>query len=113
MTEKGERPDQPDLTVLSPHPAIGRVWYIIPAQASTIAGTGRRVGQHWVHPPPILGCQQSRNHYGGGPQWRGGVQLPPAGHTNQSEEGNYQGLVHTRHYQGPQPHCIGVLNTVS
>ena len=55
ITEKGEQTDQPDLAVLLPYPALGRVGRIGPEQYSIIVGPGRQGGRHQVYPPPILG----------------------------------------------------------
>ena len=91
MTQKGVRPDQPDLAVLLPAPDLGRVRRIEPAQASIIVCPGCRGGSHWAHPPPILGHQWHGKHHGDGPQRRGVFQPPIAGHTHQGEEGGDQG----------------------
>ena len=88
MPEKGARPDQPDLVVLPPAPALGRVRRIGPAQASIIVGPSRRGGRHWVHPPSILGRQWRGTHHG--VRRRGCVQPPLAGHTHRGNEGNQQ-----------------------
>ena len=107
MTEKGARPDQPDLAVLLPDPALVRVLHIPPSQASIIVGTGHWGGRHQAHPPPIIGHQWRGTHHGGGPQQRGGVQPPLVGHTHQMYEGGNQGYVRTQRYEEPKPHCIG------
>ena len=85
MPEQGSQTDRPDLAVLPPATALGRVWRIGPAQASIIVGPGCRGGRHQVHPPPIPGCQRCGMHHGGGPQQYGGIQYTPAGHTHLGE----------------------------
>ena len=55
MLEKGEQLDRSDLAVLPPAPALGRFQRIGPVQGSIIVVPGHQFGQHWVHPPPILG----------------------------------------------------------
>ena len=67
MTQKGVRPDLPDLVVLPLSPSLGQVRRIGTEQASIIVGTGRGGRQHWVHPNPIIGRQQRGMHHGGGP----------------------------------------------
>ena len=91
MTEKGARPEKPDLAVLPPAPTLRRVWSIGPAQDSIIVDPGRRGGRYRYHPPPILGHQRRGRHHGGVPRRRGGVQPPLTGGTHQGEEGNEQG----------------------
>ena len=57
MTDKGAQPDRPDLAILPPAPALGRVRGIGSAQASITVGTGHQGERHRYHPPPILGRQ--------------------------------------------------------
>ena len=91
MTGKGERPDRPDLSILTPDSTLRRVWIIGPAQDSIIVNTGRWGGRHRYHPPPILGRQRCGRHHVGVPRRHGGVQPPLTGDTHQGEEGNDQG----------------------
>ena len=91
MTGKGEQPDRPDLSILTPDSTLRRVWIIGPVQDSKIVDPGRRVGRHRYHPLPILGRQRRGRHHGGVPRRRGGVQPPLTGGTHQGEEENEQG----------------------
>ena len=82
MTEKGAQPDRPDLAVLLPAPALIRVRFIGPAQASIVFRPSHQGGRHWNHPPLIHGHQWRGTHHGGGPLQHGGDQPPLAGHTH-------------------------------
>ena len=65
MTDKGARPYQPDITVIPPDPALGRIRRIGTAQAFIIVGLGYWGGRHRGHPSPILGHQWHQTYHVG------------------------------------------------